>query len=243
MHTYTTTYTKTIITLFGVRGSGKDTIGNMLAERHGFMKESFAAPLKEMVKIAFPDFTDEDLYGPSSRRSTQYPQYPMGEDCVRCNGPLWSNTEGGLSCTEPRCIDDYPLYVSPRIALQTLGTEWGRRLYKNVWVDAAFRRIDLYIQTAEDFLEDHLSAAKGSQNYRHVITDGRFVNEHARAADMGSHTVLLLRGLEESTDTHPSEAEIKTIPREKFSHIVDNRGDLSELPRLVDEMLSKLCAT
>ena len=40
-----------IIVLCGVAGSGKDTIADILAEKHGFHKESFAAPLKKMLKL------------------------------------------------------------------------------------------------------------------------------------------------------------------------------------------------
>lgn len=204
-----------ILVLGGVRGSGKDTVGALLVNNYGFKKDAFANPLKEMVKKAFPAFTDEDLYGPSSRRETQYEEYPFSGDCVAC-GTRCELLHHGWVC--PRCSSSYPAYLNPRIALQTLGTEWGRRLYSEVWVDAAFRRI------------------QGQGNY--VITDCRFRNEVQRSAASGAFTVKLTRGLDHSSDTHQSEAEFRTIPNSFFSYVLDNAAlSLAELPEAVAKMM------
>lgn len=42
----------TLIGLAGLKGSGKDTAGAYLVERYGFVRKSFAAPLKESVAAA-----------------------------------------------------------------------------------------------------------------------------------------------------------------------------------------------
>lgn len=237
-----------VIVLFGVKGSGKDTVGDLLKERYLFSKDSFAAPLKKMVSEAF-EFTEEDLYGPSSGREHQYEEYPMGDECLRCGSPLFQ-TAGApqgkeLSCVQPDCGMQYPLFINPRIALQTLGTEWGRRLFKHIWVDRARVRLRKHIQRNHETLRNnpHLIAPGKSIediDYRFVFTDGRFVSEHERCVKLGWTTVLLLRKLDESTETHASEAELKLIPRSSFNYILDNRAPLEALPGLVTEMMTLL---
>jgi len=212
-----------IIILGGVSGSGKDTVGDLLRDRAGFRKEAFANPLKEMVKHAFPDFTEDDLYGSSSNRNRQYPQYQKSADCVKCGlRHLFRNPNGepGKELRCPRCESTYPEYINPRIALQTLGTEWGRRLRNDLWVEAAFYRIGK--STAPDW----------------VITDCRFENEVEAGKRLGAFVVKLTRKLADSTDLHPSEAEFRSIPDTQFNFILDNANlSLEALPAAVEGLL------
>lgn len=249
-------YKSNVIVLFGVKGSGKDTVGHYLHNEHNFNPDSFASPLKKMVKIAFPDMTDEDLYGPSSGRETQYKQYPMGDACLFCNGRLVPNADPVTKPPEGKelicsaCSLTYPKYVNPRIGCQTLGTEWGRRLSPNVWIDGAMARVRAErLSWRKRLFGRDLADKRGmpeglaiefENEPKFVFTDGRFANEQARCAELGAQTVLLLRKLDESTDTHASEAELKTIPRERFSYILDNRGGLDELPALIETMVQAL---
>lgn len=238
-----------VIVLFGVKGSGKDTVGDLLRERYRFSKDSFASPLKKMVTEAF-EFTHEDLYGPSSGREREYEQYPMSGECLRCGTALFNDTDGKLSCVQPDCGMQYPTHVNPRIALQTLGTEWGRRLYKHVWIDAAARRVRNRAAKALTAWNEHceegtyvvprLDLGFEPPQQRFVFTDGRFISEHERCVSLGWTTVLLLRKLDESTDTHASEAELKQIPRSSFNYMLDNRAPLEALPDLVIEMMTML---
>jgi len=51
-----------IIGLSGKKRVGKDTIADHLVKRHGFIKYSFADPIKDIAKVLF-SFSDEQLYG------------------------------------------------------------------------------------------------------------------------------------------------------------------------------------
>jgi len=228
-----------IIVLSGVRGSGKDTIGDILVRNHGFRKESFAEPLKRMVKEAFPAFTGEDLYGPSRNREREYPQYPLSE-CPYCGGKIEERRyhvspegayipgKGGVWCTANEAHGPLPRSVTPRIALQTLGTEWGRRLYKDVWVDACFSRIR---RSEQD---------RGVKD-NWVITDCRFLNEVQGSRRNGGVVVRLTRNLRSSTDDHASEAEIRTIPDSEYSLVFDNEPlAVEELPDQVATLLGRV---
>jgi len=214
-----------VIVLFGVKGSGKDTVGDLLRDRYGFAKDAFAAPLKQMAKLAFPDFTDADLYGTSENRERQEPAYPM-TGCPFCPGKQgFSETLVEKDPTLPRgvrclgCGAHLPVFLNARIALQTLGTEWGRRLYPHVWVDACFSRV------------------RAGDVERVVVTDGRFRNELDRSRDQGAFCVKLTRGLAQSTDPHPSEAEFRSIPDDAFNLVLDNANiQLIEMPVAIESI-------
>lgn len=51
-----------IIGITGRKGSGKDTIGEYLIEKHGFVRIGFADTLKQICEIIF-GFSEEQLYG------------------------------------------------------------------------------------------------------------------------------------------------------------------------------------
>jgi hypothetical protein len=245
-----------IIVLCGVRGSGKDTIGDLLRDQHGFTKEAFANPLKEMVKHAFPAITDEDLYGPSKNREREYGQYPFSGECVSCGcqcQPIPKHLQGPHEAWDcPECGLIYPASVNARIACQALGTSWGRRLYRNVWIDACFERIKNHARPFYEHLGKHmidpktnapatLEAVAAGRNW--VITDGRFRNEVARSRELGGFAVLLTRGLKESTDPHPSEAELRTMKPEEFNLVFDNASmALEGLPAAVEGLLKTIKA-
>jgi len=192
------------LVLCGVAGSGKDTVAEYLKQHYGFHVESFAAPLKQMAKLAFPEFKDEHLYGSSSQRAHEYRQYPLNPE-----SPYYHETRK---------------FISPRLALQTLGTDWGRGLNDRIWIEGAFARLKL------------ASAQFG------VISDGRFANEVLLSRSRGALAVRLTRGLNASADPHPSEAEMRSMVDHSFDYVLKNTGHTSvkELYSMVDVMLKEL---
>lgn len=384
-----------IIVLCGVRGSGKDTIGDILVRDHGFQKEAFANPLKAMVKHAFPAFTDEDLYGTSKNRERPFKQYPRTDQvfaypelppdstwvplsrgkgwalisavdlprvsqhhwqlhpkgresrtiyaktdigrktvslhqflvgarapgteidhvngdgldnrrenlrvCTKAEnrrnerkrvpakgsasspfkGVIWDAKRGlwqgrisiagrttnlGRFSSEQDAAVAYDMaaekafgpfarlnrdiFLTPRRALQELGTGWGRRLYSDVWIDAAFARIEAEHKPNYEKWSKFLAGPDGAlvswEDYKKkainvVITDGRFRNETRRSRELGGITIQLTRGLKESTDPHPSEAELRTMKPEEFDLVFNNALlTLEELPREVGYLLKRL---
>lgn len=244
-----------IIVLAGAMGSGKDTIGDLLVKNHGFTKTSFAEPLKQMAKLAFPAFTDESLYGSSSARETQFIQYPFSGTCLHCGrdccdaedmGPGEQHWPEQYRYHCEICDLNYTTSVSPRMALQTLGTEWGRRLYPNVWVDAAFVRLKV---ARWKWKERMFPAAYGMAHPNFpmepepnfVITDCRFKNEVEGSKKNGGIVVRLTRRMDAATTSHASEAELKTIPLNQFDYVFDNTlYGLEQLPEQVEIMLELL---
>jgi hypothetical protein len=112
-----------IIGIAGRARAGKSTAASVLVKEFGFVEVCLADPLKRICKEVFA-FTDEQLWGPSEYRNAPDMRYP------RHNGDL---------STTSKVLAQWPLYLTPRYALQTLGTEWGRKCYRDVWVDLAIR--------------------------------------------------------------------------------------------------------
>ena len=107
-----------IIGLVGFIGAGKGTVADILVEKHGFIKESFANSVKDAVSVIF-GWDRSSLEGdtPESRRWREQPD------------EFWSNKLGKE--------------FSPRLALQLMGTEAGRDVFHtNLWVYTVQRRCE-----------------------------------------------------------------------------------------------------
>ena len=104
-----------IIGLVGFIGSGKGTVGDIL-EQKGFVKDSFAKPLKDACSVIF-GWPREMLEGDTevSRKWREEPDV------------YWSEKFGKS--------------FSPRLALQLMGTEAGRNVFHtDIWVISLLNR-------------------------------------------------------------------------------------------------------
>ena len=211
-----------LIGFCGFKGSGKDTAADYLAEKYGYTKISFAYPLKKAAQIIW-GFSDESLWGSSSLREKLDPRFLFsGLDPL--DGSLLTKVADDAEHYWQRESDGewFPQYLTPRIVLQALGTEHGRRFYPDVWVDACLRHIRL------------------TGNPKHAISDVRFENELLGVQRAGGAVVRLLRGKRESS--HQSELELEAIPLSEFDFVVDNRGPKKELYRALDEVIDSISA-
>lgn len=210
-----------VIAFCGAAGAGKSTAGAYL-DKYGYSSISLAEPIKKMVKIAFPQFTDEDLYGPSAGRSRQYPQYPFSGVCLRC-GFRCELVGEQYECRHCEPEQVYPKFITPRLACQELGTGWGRALYSGTWIDALVHNI----------------STPPANTCRYVITDVRFINEVKDLTAHGIPCVLLNRNnprylrKKKREALHPSE-RVDTIPLGMFHSVIDNRK--LTLPQLFEKV-------
>lgn len=131
-----------------VMGSGKTTLANTL-QGHGYVRLPFAAPLKSMLRALLIEA------GVKPYHAHQMTDGPLKESSIP--------ELGGLT---------------PRHALQTLGTEWGRtQMHPDFWVQ---------IWTARARRE--LAAGRSV-----VSDDMRFPNEAAAITALGGLTVQIIR--------------------------------------------------
>jgi hypothetical protein len=159
---------------------------------------SFAEPLKRFCQEVFA-FTDEQVWGPSECRNAPDTRYPRAD--------------GG--------------FLTPRHALQTLGTNWGRECYENVWVDLGIRRA---LACPEPLV---------------VITDCRFVNEAKAVRAAGGEVWRVVRpgaGLAGAAGLHPSEAEQESEPfSDLVTRTVFNDGSVDQLREKIHVSRFPIC--
>lgn len=214
-----------VLGISGKAGSGKDTVCDYLSNRHGFHKVSLAAPLKSMVAAVFPKIPRDNLWGPSHLRNEPVLAYRMSGECPTCGNPMKLNPDADplerYTCFD--CHAKWPEYLSARVALQTLGTDWGRRLYPDVWVDYLFERADPKV------------------NPRLCISDVRFPNEIRAIVRNGGRVVRIRRQVGElPMSNHESETSLDGVGDNLFDGTLYNDGSKDDLYRSTDEILEKI---
>jgi len=219
-----------IIGLSGFIGTGKDATAHVLERRHGFVVVGLADPLKRIVREVY-DFKADHVWGPSQLRGTPDERYPR---------PVSRGTDNP---GEP--------FLTPRYALQTLGTEWGRDCYPDTWVSYALRTAETLLSsdgsraweyTGETGLHE-LDPALGPFYPLPgvVIPDCRFGNEFSRIRERGGKLVRIKRpGKEAPAFNHPSETEQLEYPDSFFDVVLLNDGAVEDLDARVASMLETL---
>jgi len=236
-----------IIGLSGLAGSGKDTVADMLVKDFDFVKISLSDPLKRICKDVY-DFSDEQLWGPSEKRSEPDLRYPR--PCKKCAENRKWGFDGVMECCgEGRGT----LYLSAREALQTLGTEWGRDLcFDLTWVDYLLRTVEklkepfttysqklgIYSSPPRLHIPETWVEVEGV-----VVPDLRFKNEMFPLKEKGGKLVRIRRpgaGLSGSAGMHVSEREQLSIPDSEFEFILENDDTLEHLGDQVRLMVEAL---
>lgn len=211
-----------IIGIVGKAGSGKDTVAKFVCDNHGGTRLAFADILKRFVQDVF-GFTDEQLWGPSARRLEGDPTGQTVKVCTNC-GYFGQNEKTACPvCSREDTHSEVPL--SSRLALQTLGTNWGRALMPMVW---ALRGVRQARQCETD---------EGYENV--VFSDCRFLNETKAIKDAGGQIWRVIRpGTGDSGglgSSHPSEAEQDRIEADVT---IFNAGSLDDLEALINQLLN-----
>ncbi len=172
-----------VIGVVGLAGSGKTLVARHLIERHGFVRQRFAGPLKDMLKAGL-GLTDEQLDGDQKMQ-------PLA----------WA---GGST---------------PRHIMQTLGTEWGRRLiHPDLWVN---RWREVAMATPESCI---------------VCDDVRFPNEAEVIRDVGGFVWRIVRpGL--ATMDHASERMQRSITEDT---LINNATSIPDMIRSVELTLASV---
>jgi hypothetical protein len=272
-----------IVGLCGQAGAGKDTVADFLVKNHGFVKVALADPLKRICRDVFA-FTDEQLWGPSSERNKPDERYLRTDGkegpynrwtytCMDCRKQTTFVAQQTITCAG--CGANFrrlnncqnwreaePEYLTPRYALQQLGTEWGRTCYPNIWIEYALRVAKVLLLTGPSGRDDlrtdgmpifRYGAREGLQPaYTYpgdtpkgvVISDVRFLNEVDAIRAAGGHIWRIERpgaGLTGAAAQHVSEQEQNSIAKAKIASVLNNQnGPLGELEALVSKELSAL---
>ncbi len=262
---------KLILGINGVAGSGKDTVGDFVKADNNFTKVALADELKRAAK-RFYDFTDDQLWGPSQLRNEPDKRYPRehtwgwveqegtegaGYEMCHCCEVIFHEPGGGAGARRNLDAKDTHLpqcYLTPRYALQRLGTEYGRECYPNTWVDLTLRDVNAlfkdhrarYSQKTGVFLEqggerdwDEADRIEAEAVQGVAIPDVRFINEMEAIRAAGGKLIRVKRpgaGLK-GKGRHKSETEMLKVPDSFFDAVIDNTKTLEDLRARVQEVL------
>ena len=193
--TPTTSVSPKLIGLSGLAGSGKTAVAKILVQNHGFVRIRFADTIKKMLRTLLVESGCTE------------------EEAV-------ASTDGYLKETKSRHLN----WQTPRHALQTLGTEWGRDcIHRNIWADLTGR-------TAVRLLAEGKSV---------VIDDTRFPNEVDTLTELGGVIVKVVRP-EGVTLTDTAKKHISEQHQLHADKILVNRGSLEDLSVIVNDVLGEL---
>ena len=235
-----------LIGLCGQSCSGKDTVADYLIRNHSFVRVAFADPMKRFVQDVF-EFSDEQVWGPSGSRNADDPRYirqPHG--CL--GGTIDHFDEEGKAVVVDSPLHD--VFLTPRYALQTLGTEWGRNCYSQVWVDYAIR-IHKKLQEGHYGYEQKrglysVSFLAGQPEpmmvpkTNVVISDVRFLNEVIGIKNAGGFVFRVKRpGADGNVGIkgHASEEEQKAIHDDMLDGTILNNRDIDHLYEVINRVV------
>ena len=205
-----------IIGLVGFIGAGKGSIADLLVDRHDYVKESFANSVKDACATIF-GWNRAMLEG-DTQESRAWREQP---------DEWWSKKLGRE--------------LSPRLALQLMGTEAGRDVFHpDLWVHTAMRRCE------------------NAPYHNYVIADVRFPNEIDAIRNSGGKIIRVRRGPDpvwwgEALATNRSKHHnmmAQYYPDVHYSEwawigcdydiSLTNDGSLEDLVRIVDSLAKNL---
>lgn len=187
-----------LIGLTGAAGSGKSTVAERVVTEWGGHRHPFARPLKRMLRL----FLEDQGVGLA----------------VACR-----MTDGDLK----EVPSDHLGGQTPRRAMQTLGTEWGRGLSSTLWIDAWRRAVE----------DRSWKEAVDGGTALIVADDARFPNEVAAIRALGGIIVRVDRpgaGLGGAAGGHISETADLGAP----DMVITNAGALDWLHTQIDAIVA-----
>ena len=195
-----------LIGLSGKKNSGKDTVAELVKKHalttgHEWEIKRFADPLKDMVCLLL-GCTREQL------EDREYKEALLGEPW-----DYWFEQDVG-----PFGKSTFYGSLTPREIMQKMGTEVGRSIHENAWVNALF-----------NIYEDQWW----------IIPDTRFPNEAQAIKNRGRKLIRVNRVITSIVeDIHPSETSLDKYTDWDF--VIDNNGTREELEEKVIEICKQL---
>lgn len=242
------------IGLLGPAGSGKDEVADFFC-RKGFVKVAFADPMKRFAKNCF-SLTYEHLWGPSSKRN----------EVFKVDVSWWMNALGRINNASEELVShvlqagmriegyqalldwftnirrNYPDEISTRIILQTLGTEWGRTVDKDMWVRYGHETVDR-IKKGHAYSQYDGLLVESPAPFGVIIPDHRFVNEVAETHNHDGYVLRLRRlALEPKAvgiEGHASEAEQASILDSIFDLVLEFEEGLDKMYAKLENVWEK----
>lgn len=210
------------IGLIGLAGAGKDTVAVILQEAlkevgQAFEIDRYASILKEAARQVFGDnFDDRDVK----------------EEMVFVTPQLWDKLWDACDYTALKVAEKSGHYdkfmdkadnafgnltwISPRLFQQLLGTEVGRAIDPDIWVN--------YLK---------------NQDRNLIIPDVRFGNEDV------DFNILITRhsvpqGKLHASEVYAAELQLSDNPYDYVDYVIHNDGSIEDLKRKVQQLVNKI---
>lgn len=220
-----------LIGITGLKGSGKDTVGDIILELAPFERKSFAGPIKEIAKDLF-NWDEEDVNG-AFKETIRKATIPHWETQVLAILRKYVHEFKAVNDRDliklftnevlVNAGEHYPwitilkswkknltISISPRKFMQFFGTNFARQIDNNIWINQAL-----------DPLSPNL-----------VITDVRFNNEGEAIKNKGGKIIKVSRELSSNNiDAHSSE---KGLRKDLITTTILNDGTKDELKEAVE---------
>lgn len=209
--------------LTGFARAGKDTVAKILVEELGMETYALAQPIKDIMCALF-NWGEEHRDGSYKEIEMLYSISPATIDAagIMYNSYGLDKYEAFHDCWDKLVtlfsieisVNDLAYCViSPRRAFQLFGTEWGRLIDDNIWLDTAPR--------------DNV-----------IITDVRFDNEAEYFSKLGAEVIQVVRpGFRPVNSAHVSENGV-SLPL--IDYTINNDKGLVELKETVLQLVTKL---
>ena len=199
-----------IIGVVGFIGSGKGTAADVLVEKHGFVKLSFADAVKDATAAIFG--WQRSLLEGDTEESREFRE--KSDD-------WWANKFG------------YE-HFSPRLALQLMGTEAGRDVFhKDVWVYALERKMEMYQNVV-------IADVRFPNEIEWMRSKGGFAVRVSRGADPEWYETAVRANKEQNTDLmvdYPIHYSEWAWAGQIMDYQLDNNGSISMLEADIGHML------
>lgn len=247
------------IALSGRMGVGKDTIADLLNTNHGYVTVGFADALKRFTIWLFNLEYDLELFwGSSEERNKELSRtidkkeievaianIHTYEGYVYINNLLLGDAfiYDAIAKLEEVLTPKLPI-KSPRTLLQLMGTEWGRSLWEDVWLNAVkhtkqgieegvpyFRRDGLLTNVHTKFKPSPI-----------VIPDCRYLNEAKYVVENLNGAVVWIDAARVPINTkfiHSSEVTREAL-FPYITSVVHNNAPVMFLPSLVSSIVEDI---
>lgn len=208
---------KNLIGISGKMGTGKDEIGNIIQSittpsGTGKREDGIQIPIYQIKKFAYKVkeiasiLTNVDI---EKFEHQDFKSQPLPD--------MWTFEEHQLTGRE---------------MLQKIGTEMGRSIHPDAWVNALFSDYVLDLRRVGNS-EGGTTISEAYPNW--IITDVRFPNEADAIKAKGGYLIRVNRQTN-VIDTHPSEISLDDY--EGFDLVIDNNGSLKELDDIISKFIN-----
>ena len=246
-----------VVGLCGQAGSGKDLVADFFVEKK-FAKVAFSDPMKRFCQQLF-NLDYGQLWGPSEarNRSIVYTEEVWEKLLDSASGFCWELIDDlGIKQRCPALLGLWDwlgtLYrsepLSARIILQTLGTEWGRTLDKNIWINYLYEKIYPRLRVGDDYRDEDgawPSPSTLEPFVGMVVPDHRFANEILATRERDGYMIHITRPGRPSelrdpgVEKHPSEEEQKTLASDFFHLELELPEGLENVKAVLEDLWQK----